>query len=85
MYYFNNNSMGLAEVVEKFVTKYAKTKNDGVKTASFAVIRPSSYIGILVETAYMTNPMDSVLYTAEDFPQNAAEGIAKGIFDYVKK
>ena len=85
VYYFNNNSAKLAKDVENAVTKHIKTRNDGVKTASFAVVRPTDYVGILVETAYMTNPMDSVLYTSEKFPSRAAEGIAKGIIEYIKK
>ena len=79
VYYFNNNSKELATCMEKTVPHYAHTAHDGVKTASLAVIRPYNYIGILVETAYMTNPFDSVLYTSPKFSQNAAEGILKGL------
>ena len=85
VYYFNNNSKKLAETVEKSVTSHLKTRKDGVKTASFAVIRPTDYVGILVEVAYMTNPLDSVLYTSKRFPAKAADGIAKGIIEYIKK
>ena len=85
VYYFNNNSKQLAEIVEDTTASHAKTRKDGVKTASFAVIRPTDYVGILVETAYMTNPLDSVLYRSDKFPQKAAEGIAKGIEEFVKK
>ena len=59
------------------------TKQEGVKTASFAVIRPTEYVGILVEVAYMTNPFDSVLYKKEDFSYNTAKAIADGIMDYI--
>lgn len=84
VYYFNPNSKKLAESVEKSVTKTAGTRNDGVKTASFAVIRPYNYAGILVESAYMTNPCDSVLYNSENFAYNIAKGIADGIEQFVK-
>ncbi len=85
VYYFNPNSKKLAETVEKSVTKSAGTKKDGVKTASFAVIRPYNYVGILVETAYMTNPCDSVLYNSENFASNVAQGIAEGILEFIEK
>lgn len=85
VYYFNPNSKKLAETVEKSVTNSAGTKKDGVKTASFAVIRPYDYVGILVESAYMTNPCDSVLYKSEDFAYNMAKGIADGIAEFVSK
>ena len=85
VYYYNNNSKRLAEIVEETTSSHAKTRRDGVKAASFAVIRPTDYVGILVETAYMTNPLDSVLYNSEKFPQKAAEGIAKGIEKFIKE
>ena len=85
VYYFNPNSKKFAETVEKSVTKFAGTRKDGVKTASFAVIRPYNYVGILVETAYMTNPCDSVLYNSENFASNVAQGIAEGILEFIEK
>ena len=85
VYYFNNNAKGFAEVMEKAVTSSAGTRDDGVRTASFAVIRPTEYAGILVETAYMTNPMDSVLYTNDKWIYKTAKGITDGIIQYIKK
>ena len=83
VYYYNPNSKALAKSVEASLTAAVGTRKDGVRTASFAVIRPTDYVGILVETAYMTNPLDSVLYKSESFPQAAAKGIAEGILNYV--
>ena len=82
-YYFNPNSNDLAQILEKTVPKFAGTHKDGVRTASFAVIRPTEYVGVLVETAYMTNPMDSVLYNSENFAQNVAKGIKEGLVEYI--
>ena len=82
VYHFNKNSKELAEYVKKATTRSLGTNDDGVRTASLAVVRPTEYIGILVETAYMTNPLDSVLYTSKDFAQRAAQGICNGITDY---
>ena len=83
VYYYNPNSEALAKSVEDAVTSSLGTRKDGVRTASFAVIRPTDYVGILVETAYMTNPLDSVIYKSESFTRDAARGIADGILDYV--
>ncbi|MCQ2739209.1 MAG: N-acetylmuramoyl-L-alanine amidase [bacterium] len=83
VYYYNPNSKELAEDVLKEVTKTLNTRNDGLKTASFAVIRPTDYIGILVETAYMTNPLDSMIYKSKDFAQKTATGIANGILEFI--
>lgn len=83
VYYYNPNSKLLAEYVLNSVTNGIKTRNDGVRAASFAVIRPTDYVGILVETAYMTNPLDSAMYTQECFPKETANAIAEGIYKYV--
>ncbi len=83
VYYYNQNSKDLAKFVHQSVTSKLGTRKDGIRTASFAVIRPTDYVGILVETAYMTNPHDSVLYKSENFAENAAQGIADGIYAYI--
>lgn len=84
VYYFNPNSKALAESLEHSIPKSAGTRKDGVRTASFAVIRPYNYIGVLIETAYMTNPNDSVLYNSPDFAQKVSDGILYGISQFVK-
>ena len=85
IYYFNRNSKELSEILEKTITKAAGTKKNGVKTASFAVIRPASYVGVLIETAYMINPADTLIYRQADFARNAAEGIAAGLEEFICK
>ena len=84
VYYFNNNSKSLADIMLREVSHYAKTRDDGVHTASFQVIRPTDYAAVLVETAYMTNPMDSMLYTNDKWIDKAAKGISEGIIRYIK-
>lgn len=83
VYYYNPNSKELAKLLENSITSFLGTRKDGVKTASFAVIRPTDYIGVLVEVAYMTNPIDSVMYTKDDFPVNTAKAIAEGLLIYL--
>ena len=85
VYYYNPASKGLAEILEKSVSKAAGTRQDGVRAASFAVIRPAEYLGVLVEAAYMINPSDSVLYNSAEFAHNTAVGIADGILEFINK
>ena len=85
VFYYNLNSRDLANSVEKTLANGLNLKKDGVHRASFAVIRPTDYIGILVEAAYMTNPLDSMIYRADDFAQNAAKGILEGIINYLSE
>lgn len=83
VYYYNQNSKQLANNIQDAITNHLNTRKDGVKSASFAVLRPADYIGVLVEVAYMTNPIDSVLYTKDEFPRETAKAIADGILTFV--
>jgi N-acetylmuramoyl-L-alanine amidase len=83
VYYYNKNSKKLADSVFETVTNKLNTKKEGVKTASFAVLRPTEYIGILIEVAYMINPIDSLLYSKPEFSKETAKAIANGIFNYI--
>ena len=85
VYYYNENSKILAKSVLNSVISSLKTRNDGVRSASFAVLRPTDYVGILVEVAYMTNPIDSVLYRQETFARQTAKAIADGILNYINE
>ncbi len=85
VYYYNENSKNLAKILENSISKSAKTRKDIVRRGNYAVIRPADYIGVLVEAAYMTNPLDSMLYRAPDFAHNTARGIADGILEFVGK
>lgn len=83
VYYYNQNSQKLAKSIHDQVVNALETRKDGVKAASFAVLRPTDYIGVLVEVAYMTNPYDSLIYTQEDFSRKTAKAIADGIIGYL--
>lgn len=83
VYYYNPNSKELAKDVQKSLLKELSTRNDGVREGSFKVLRRSEYLSILVEAAYMTNPVDSVIYRKENFAYNTARAIAEGIYNYL--
>ena len=85
VFYFNKNSKNFAEILERKIVESAKTRKDGVHEASFAVIRPTEYIGVLVEAAYMTNPFDTILYKNENFAYKVAKGIADGVIEFLEE
>ena len=85
VYYYNNNSKNLAEQIKNAITQKIKTKNNNIENASFAVIRPTEYLGILIEVAYMTNPNDSIIYTQENFAQETAKAIAEGLLNFLNE
>lgn len=83
VYYYNKNSKALAQILEQNLTKTLGTRKDGVREGSFAVIRPTDYVGILIETAYMTNPNDTLIYTDENFAEKTAKSIAESVLEFV--
>ena len=83
VYYYNSEAKDLAQAVQNGIVRNANTQDNGIKTGSFAVIRPTEYVGILVECAYMINPEDSVLYTNNKFLEEIANGISEGIQQYI--
>lgn len=85
LYYYNVEAKDLAQNVVDNLSNTLGTKNNGIKQASFAVIRPTEYIGILIETAYMVNPNDTKIYKADGFALESAKGIAGGIEKYLNE
>ena len=83
VYYYNKNSKQLAQILEDIISKTVGTRKDGVREGSFAVIRPTNYVGVLVEAAYMTNPVDSVLYRSETFTSDVAKAISEAVLEFV--
>ena len=56
---------------------------EGVNQASFAVVRNTSAVSILVETAYVINPDDNELLMTDNFRKKYAKVLADGIKNYV--
>lgn len=83
-YYYNEFSKPLAKSVQLALTKSLGTRDNGVKQASFAVIRPTEYVGILVETAFLINPEDVEIYKSKDYYKKVSKGITNGIEQYLK-
>lgn len=82
-FYYNPQSEELAQEISNMVSQSLNTKNCGVSQASFAVIRPSEYIGILLEVAYMVNPNDVIIYKSRNFTKKTAKAIYKGLINYI--
>ena len=62
VFYFNPQSKNLAKILSKNLSQTVGTVDGGATQASFAVIRPTEYIGVLAELAYLVNPKDVSIY-----------------------
>ncbi len=83
VFYFNPQSKELAKYLSKSISQELHSINNGASQRSFAVIRPTEYISALVELAYLVNPQDVKIYKNKKFTQTSAEGIYKGLANYI--
>lgn len=83
VYYYYPQAKALAENI--LLTMSNDTKQIRVHQASFAVVRNTAAVSVLVEVAYMINPFDNALLIDECFQKNAAASIANGIENYFVK
>jgi len=83
VFYYNPACQLLAQSVVKVLSSELETKNGGAAQASFAVIRPTEYIGVLAELAYLVNPNDVSIYKSKRFAHTSAVSIYKGLINYI--
>ena len=83
-YYYYPQAKTLAEEILSSLNTDANTQNDGVHQASFAVVRNTKAISVLVELAYLINPEDNALLINKDFRQKCAVAIANGLENYLR-
>ena len=87
--YHYNIGQSFAETVHSaildFVNKNGFYLNDRrVRSARFLVLRKSAIPAILVETGYLTSEAESARLRRDDYQKVMAEGIARGIIQYIK-
>lgn len=76
-------SRRLAECIQCHLVQSLGLEDDGVREASFVVVRDSQMPAVLVEVAYITNPREAGLLAQDGFLARAAEAIYQGIVDYL--
>ncbi|KXZ20548.1 N-acetylmuramoyl-L-alanine amidase [Bacillus nakamurai] len=77
-------SKRLAEQIQPKVVNALGTRNRGVKTAPFYVIKYSKMPSVLVETAFITSPSDAGKLKQAAYKDKAAQAINDGAVSYYK-
>ena len=85
IFYYYNQAKHLAETVLKTMTEELGTQNDNIHQQSFAVVRNTGSLSILIEVAYLINPYDNEMLINHDFQKNTAKSIANGLEKYLTK
>ncbi|MCB2290174.1 N-acetylmuramoyl-L-alanine amidase [Clostridium sp. CS001] len=80
-YYYGGNQSGakLAQAVQTELIKETGKSNRGIKTANFYVLRNMDATAILVETSFISNPVEEKLLASEDYQNKLAKAISTGI------
>ena len=72
----------LALFIQEELVKAGGRPDQGIKEESFAVLRETNVPSVLVETAFLTNPVEEALLNTDAFRTKMAHGIFKGIERY---
>ena len=84
-YYFYPQSKDLAKILAKSISEKTGFKNGGAKGQSFAVIRNTQSIAVLIEVGYMINPDDNSKLIDRNFQDKITDGIIDGLERYLRQ
>jgi N-acetylmuramoyl-L-alanine amidase len=76
------SSLLLAYQVQKSLVKNLGVEDRGVRRARFAVLRDSTMPAILIESGYMTHPVEGKKIFRDAYRRQLAQAIVKGILAY---
>lgn len=86
--YKREESLKLANYVQKSVIttldeRYSNIQDRGVKSALFFVLFGAKMSSVLVETSFISNPIEERLLKKNNYREHIAEALAKGIDTYM--
>ena len=84
VFYYYEQAKPLAANILIQMNEQLGTKNDKVRQESFALVRNTDALSVLIETAYLINPEDNANLINPEFQKKCAKAIADGIINYLK-
>jgi N-acetylmuramoyl-L-alanine amidase len=81
---FLHESECLAVCIQEELNRLAGIKERGVKQAPFAVLRAAAMPAVLVEVAFISNPIEAAKLRDPIFLKSAAHAIARGIQRHIE-
>jgi len=82
---FIKESSQLAENIQAELNSLLGTKNRGIKQAPFKVLTGVACPAVLVEVAFITNPVEEKKLVNDDFQDKVAQAIYRGIGGFLRK
>jgi len=82
---YRRESMLLAEYIQEGVEHYVDSgsKNRGVKSAFFYVLKESKMPAVLVEIGFLTNEEEATLLQQTDYRKRIVRGVADGVEEFI--
>ena len=77
-----DQSIVIADLIQKIFVSDLKRKNRTVKQAGFVVLKYTYMPSVLVETGFLTNKKEGAYLNSKSGQKEMAQSIAKGIFKY---
>lgn len=84
VYYYNKEAYELSKEIKNSLVKKTGFRDDGVNLASFAVIRTTDPVSVLVECGYIIHPKEVKKISDPNFQKKIAKAISVGIKNYLK-
>ena len=84
-YYFYPQSKELAKILAKTISEKTGFKNGAHRGQSFAVIRNTQSIAVLIEVGFMINPDDNAKLIDPKFQDKISDGIIEGLERYLRQ
>jgi len=75
----------LAETLLDHLAADRRLESRGVKQAGFVVLKSVEFASVLVETAFINNPIEARLLNSRDFQQKMARQLATGVKSYFER
>ncbi|WP_144469797.1 N-acetylmuramoyl-L-alanine amidase [Bacillus pumilus] len=82
--YASANSLKLAQNIQPKMVSALGTRDRGVKTAGFYVIKYSKMPSVLLETGFVSSPVDSNILKSATYKDRLASGISSGVSGYFR-
>ena len=82
---YRRESMRMAEYIQEGIERHVETgsKNRGVKSAFFYVLKESKMPAVLVEIGFLTNEAEAELLQKDDYQKRIVRGVADGIEAFI--
>lgn len=79
------NSERLANSIQKNIIVSTNARNRGLKRATYAVLRETQALAVLVETGFIDNLSEAYKLSSDQYQEKLANGIVNGIIEYFNK